>query len=105
MAPPNIDKIYLNAKDLYQLLINEHEDVSLKHFKDPKTFTEYPNDIKIAHKSTEEFNPGKEKKVLIVSGNMVADNISSKKFHQIVIELFKYFFNCNCTVILSCTKR
>lgn len=105
MAPPNIDKIYLNAKDLYQLVINEHEDVSLKHFKDPKTFTEYSNDIKIAHKSTEEFNPGKEKKVLIVSGNMVADNISSKKFHQIVIELFKYFFNCNCTVILSCTKR
>ena len=105
LAPPNIDKIYLNAKDLYQLLINKDKDVSMKHFKDPKTFIQYSNDIKIARKSTEEFNPGKEKKVLIVSGKMIADNISSKKFHQVVIELFKYFFNCNYTVILSCTKR
>ena len=41
---PDTDKIYLYAKDLYkyqyQYLINKREYVGLKHFKNPKTFTE-----------------------------------------------------------------
>ena len=39
---PDIDKIYLYAKDLYepkyQFLINERERIGLKHFNDPKAF-------------------------------------------------------------------
>ena len=39
----DIDKIYLCAKDLYeakyQLLINKHEDVGLKHCNDTKGYT------------------------------------------------------------------
>ena len=42
---PDIDKIYLLAKDLYenkyQYLINKRESVGLKHFNDPKAFIEY----------------------------------------------------------------
>ena len=45
---PNIDKIYLYAKDpyeaKYQHLINKHEKVGLGHFNDPKGFTEHSND-------------------------------------------------------------
>ena len=44
---PNIDKIYLYAKDpyeaKYQFLINKRESTGLKHFKDPKVFIEYSN--------------------------------------------------------------
>ena len=44
---PDIDKIYLYAKDLYepkyQFLINKRESIGLKHFNDPKAFTEYSN--------------------------------------------------------------
>ena len=42
---PDIDKIYLYAKDLYeakyQNLINKREKVGLKHYDDPKGFIEY----------------------------------------------------------------
>ena len=46
---PDIDKIYLYAKDPYeakhQYLINISEKVGLKRFNDPKTFIEYSNDM------------------------------------------------------------
>ena len=42
---PDIDKIYLYAKDTfdakYQLLINKQESTKLKHFNDSKAFIEY----------------------------------------------------------------
>ena len=45
----DIDKIYLYAKDPYekkhQYLINKREKVVLDHFKDPKVFMKYSNDI------------------------------------------------------------
>ena len=46
---PDIDKIYLYAKDpceaKYQLLINKHKNTGLKHFNDSKAFIEYSNDM------------------------------------------------------------
>ena len=48
---PDIDKIYLYAKDpyeeKYQYLINIREKVGIDHFDDPKAFTEYSNDMKM----------------------------------------------------------
>ena len=42
---PDIDKIYLYAKEpyksKYQYLINKREDVGRNHFNDPKAFIEY----------------------------------------------------------------
>ena len=42
---PDIDKIYLYAKDpyeaKYQFLINKRESKGLEHFNDPKAFIEY----------------------------------------------------------------
>ena len=42
---PDIEKIYLYAKDpfeaKYQILIDRRESVVLKHFNDPKAFIEY----------------------------------------------------------------
>ena len=42
---PDVDKIYLYDKDLYeakyQLLINKAESTGLKHFNDPKAFIGY----------------------------------------------------------------
>ena len=46
---PDIDKIYLYAKDpyeaKYQLLINKKESAGLKYFNDSKAFIEYSNDM------------------------------------------------------------
>ena len=51
---PDIDKIHLYAKDLYeakcQYLINILEKVGINHFKDPKVYIEYSNDMCDAYK-------------------------------------------------------
>ena len=57
---PDIDKIYLYAKDPYeakhQYLINKREKVGLNHYGDPKAFIEYLNDMQDAYKNVEEWN-------------------------------------------------
>ena len=88
----NIDKIYLYAKDLYeakyQFLINKRESTGLKHFNDPKAFIEYSNNMQDVYKNIDEYNTDKERKILIVFDDMIADMINNKKLNSIVIELF-----------------
>ena len=89
---PYIDKIYLYAKDQYeskyQYLINKREKVELDHFKDPKAFMEYSNDMEDVYKNIENYNPGKKRKILIVFDDMIADMINNKKLNPLVTELF-----------------
>ena len=60
---PDIDKIYLYAKDLqeakYQYLINKRESVGIDHFNDPKAFIEYSNDMHDVYKNIDDYNPDK----------------------------------------------
>ena len=89
---PDIDKIYLYAKDpcesKYQYLINKCQKVGLDHFKDPKAFTEYSNHMEDVYKNIENYNPGKKRKILIVFDDMIADMINNKKLNPVVTELF-----------------
>ena len=89
---PDIDKIYLYAKDpyeaKYQYLINKREGVGINHFNDPKAFIEYSNDMQDVYKNIDEYNTDKERKILIVFDNMIADMINNKKLNSIVTELF-----------------
>ena len=74
---PDIDKIYLYAKDpyeaKYQFLINKRKSVGLEHFDDPKAFIEYSNDMQAVYKNIHEYNIDKERKILIVFDDMIAD--------------------------------
>ena len=89
---PDIDKIYLYVKDLYeakyQYLINIREKVGIDHFDDPKAFTEYSNDMHDVYKNIGEYNIDKERKILIVFDDMIADIINNKKLDSVVTELF-----------------
>ena len=89
---PNIDKIYLYAKDpyeaKYQFLINKRESTGLKHFNDLKPFIEYSNDMQDVYKNNDEHNIDKERKILIVFDDIIADMINNKKLNSIVAELF-----------------
>ena len=80
---PDIDKIYLYAKDpyesKYQCLINKRECVDINHFNDTKAFSEYSNDMHDVYKNIDEYNPYKENKILIVFDDMIADMIHNKK--------------------------
>ena len=88
---PDIDKIYLYVKDLYELknqyIINKRECVGVNHLNYPKAFIEYSNDMRDVHKNINNYNPNKENKVMIVSDDMIADMISNKKLNSIVTEL------------------
>ena len=88
---PGIDKIYLYAKDpyeaKYQYLINKRERVGINYFNDPKAFIEYSNDMHDVYKNIDDYNPDKEKKILIVFDDMIADMIHNKKLNSIVTEL------------------
>ena len=96
---PEIDKIYLYAKDLYeskyQYLINKREVVGTNHFNNPKSFIEYWNDMHDVYKNIDEYNPDKENKILIVFDDMIADMIHKKKLDSIVTELFIRSRNLN----------
>ena len=89
---PDIDKIYLYAKDpyetKYQYLINKREKVGLDHFDDHKAFIEYSNDMQDVHKNINDYNTRKKRKVLIVFDDMIAYMINNKNLDSIVTELF-----------------
>ena len=89
---PDIDKIYLYAKDpyeaKYQYLINIHEKVGLKGFNDSKTFIEYSNDMCDVYKNIDEYNVNKEHKILIVFDDMISGIIKNKKLNSVVTKLF-----------------
>ena len=88
---PDIDKIYLYAKDLYeakyQLLINKQESLVLKLLNDSKAFIEYSNYMDDIYKNIEEYNPNKERKMLIVFDGLISDMLINKKLNPIVNEL------------------
>ena len=89
---PDIDKIYLYAKDpyeaKYQYLINKREGVGIDHLNYPKAFIEYSNDKHDVYKNINYYNPNKENRILTVFGDMIADMIHNKKLDSIVTELF-----------------
>ena len=72
----------------YQFLINKRESTGLNHFNHPKAFIKYSNDMQDVYKNIDEYNTGKERKILIVFNDMIVDIINSKKLNSMVTELF-----------------
>ena len=89
---PDIDKIYLYAKDLYEdkyeFLIKRRENIGVKYFNDPKAFIEYSNDMQDVYNNINDYSPDKENKILIVFDDMIADMINNKKLNSMLTELF-----------------
>ena len=84
---PDIDKIYLYAKDPYeaksQYLINKREGVGIDHFNDLKVFIEYSSDMSDVYQNINYYNPNKENTILIVFDDMIADMIHNKKLNSV----------------------
>ena len=47
----------------YQYLIKKRAKVGLVHFKVPRAFMEYSNDMEDVYKNIEDYNPGKKRKI------------------------------------------
>ena len=89
---PDIDKIYLYARDpyeaKYQLLINKRKSTDLKHINDYKAFIKYSNDMDNIHKNIKEYNSNKNRKTLIAFDDMNAKMLCNKRLNPVVSELF-----------------
>ena len=97
------DKIYLYAKDLsepkYDFLINKREQAGMKNLNDPHAFIEYSNDMDDGLDDINNYNKNRDKKVLIVFDDMIADIMSSKKFKAIIKELFIRCRKLNISIV------
>ena len=81
-----IDKIYLQAKDIhepkYEYLINKREQEEIKNI------IEYSDDMNDVLDDINNYNKNRDKKVLTVFDDMIADIEYNKNFKQIITELF-----------------
>ena len=81
-----IDRIYLYAKDIhepkYEYLINKREQAGIKNLDDPKAFIEYLDDMDDVLDNINNCNRNRDKKVLIVFDDMIADIEYNKNFKK-----------------------
>ena len=88
----DIDKIYLYAKDLsepkYEFLIKKQENVGIKHLRDPNAFIECSNTMDGVYENIDDYNSNRQRNILIVFEDMIADIMTNKKFQAIIKELF-----------------
>ena len=84
-----IDNTYLYAKDTDEdkYLINKREQVGIKNLNDPHAFIEYSSDMNDVLEDINNYNKKRDKKVLIIFDDMIADIMRSGKFKAIVKEL------------------
>ena len=95
--------IYLYAKDIdeekYQYLINKREQAGIKNLNDPHTFIEYSNDMNDVLENIKNYNKNRDKKVLIIFDDIIADIMRSEKFKAIVKELFIRCRKLNISIV------
>ena len=98
-----IDKIYLYAKDTdeekFQYLINKREQAGIKNLNDPHAFIEYSSDMNDVLEDIDNYNKKRDKKVLIIFDDMIADIMRSEKFKAIVKELFIRCRKLNISIV------
>ena len=88
----DIDKISLYAKDLsepkYEFLIKKRENAGIKHINDSNAFIECSNTMDEFYENINDYNPSRQRKILIVFDDIIAEIMSNKKVHAIIKELF-----------------
>ena len=98
-----IDKIYFYAKDIhepkYEYLINKREKAGIKNLNDLHAFIEYSDDMNDVLDDINNYNKNRDKKVLIVFDDMIADIEYNKKFKRIIKELFYRARKINMSIV------
>ena len=99
----SIDKIYLYAKDTdeekYQYLITKREQAGEKNLNDPHAFIEYSSDMNDVLEDINNYNKKRDKKVLTIFDDIIADIMRSEKFKAIVKELFIRCRKLNISIV------
>ena len=94
----DLDKIYLYAKDpyedKYQYLIKKRQDAGKKHVNNRNAFIEYSSDINDVYNNIDDYNPKKDRKIVIIFDDMIAEKLPKQ-----VTELFIRGRKMNITLI------
>ena len=100
-----IDKMYLYAKDIHEpkheYLINKREQTGIKNLNDPHDFIEYSDDMNHVLDGINDCNKNRDKKVLIVFDDMIADIEYNKNFKRIIKELFYRARKINASIVFT----
>ena len=98
-----IDQIYLYAKGIhepkYEYLINKREQAGIKNVNDPHAFIEYSDDMNDVLDDINNYNKYRNKKILIVFDDMIADIEYNKNFKRIIKELFYRARKINVSIV------
>ena len=98
-----VDKIYLYAKDIhepkYEYLNNRIEKAGIKNLNDPKAFIECSVDMDDVLDDINNSNKNRDKKVLIVFDDMIADIEHNEKFKKTIKELFYRSRKINVSIV------
>ena len=105
-----IDKIYLYAKDIHEpkceYLINKRGQAGIKNLNDPHAFIEYSDDMNDVLDDINNYNKKKkekkiyrDKKVLMVFDDIIADIEYNKNFKRIIKELFYRARKINVSIV------
>ena len=98
-----IDKTYLYVKDIhepkYEYLINKREQAGIKNLNDPHAFIEYSDDMNDVLDDINDYNKNRDKKVLIVFDDMIADIEYNKSIKRIIKELFYRARKINVSIV------
>ena len=80
-------------------MIQKREDVVIKHSHDPKAFIEYSAYMGDIYNNINDYSPKRNRKILIVFNDMIADIITNKKFQAIIKELFIRYRELNIYLV------
>ena len=98
-----IDKTYLYAKDIheskYEYLINKREQAGIKNLNDRHVFIEYSDDMNDVLDDMNNYNKNRDKKVLTVFDDMIADIEYNKNFKRIIKELLYRARKINVSIV------
>ena len=84
---------------MYEYLINKREQAEIKNLDDPKAFIQYSDDMDDVLNNINNYDKNRDKKVLIVFNNMIADIEYDKNFKKIIKELFYTARKINISVV------
>ena len=106
----DIDRIYLYKKHFsepkYEFLIKKRKDVGIKYCNDPNAFIECSSRMDHVY---DDYHPKRQRKILIVFDDMIADIMTNNKFQAIIKELFIRCRKLNISLVFMtqsyCAKR
>ena len=80
-------------------MINKREQAGIKNLNDPHAFIKYSDNMNDVYANINNYNKNRDKKVLIVFDDMIADIEYNKNFKQIIKELFYGARKINVSIV------